>query len=156
MDCLENSPGDWLANARNDFGQRFARVLRQSWDRNVSDHLAAFPLESAAPEADLRKAYGTTVALALVFQGQVFAGTIGDSTVFLVRQEAGVPTAVDLLAGENGAGPGLTTDSLASSDAVYKWKHQTLPLDEVRMVMAATDGFADSLADPKGTLLALQ
>lgn len=156
VDCLKNHPGDWLVNARNEFGQHFARNLRQSWENNVLDHLQDFPLESAAPQTDPGKAYGTTVALALVFQGHVFAGAIGDSTVALVRQEAGLTTAVDLLAAEKAEGLGLTTDSLASSDAVYKWKHQVLPLDEVRMVVAATDGFTDSLADPVTTLLALQ
>ncbi len=156
VDSLEKQPDDWLMNARNEFGQRFVRHLRQSWERNVTEHLAAYPLEDIGHNIDRFKAYGTTVALALVFQGQVFAGSIGDSTVFLVREEAGATKALDLLTGEKAEGLGLTTDSLASADVVYKWKHKTLSLAETRMIVAATDGFADSLANPLLTLAALQ
>ena len=151
VDCLEKQPDDWLDNARNEFSQRFVRHLRQSWEANVTGHLAAFPLQPAAPGVEALKPYGTTVALAVVF-----AGAIGDSTVFLVREEAGAGTAVDLLAGAKADGLGLATDSLASTDAVYKWKHKMLPLAQTSMLLASTDGFADSLADPLQTLAALQ
>ncbi len=156
VNCLENQPDDWLINARNEFSQRFIRQLYQSWERNVTEHLDAYPLEPASQGTDLFKAYGTTVALALIFHEQVFAGSIGDSTVFLVREEVGATNALDLLTGEKAEGLGLTTDSLASADAIYKWKYKMLPLAETHMIVAATDGFADSLANPLHTLLSLQ
>ncbi len=156
VDCLEKQPADWLDNVRTEFSQRFVRHLRQTWEANVTGHLAAFPMQPAASGVEALKPYGTTVALAVVFAGQLFAGAIGDSTLFLVREEAGAGTAADLLAGAKADGLGLATDSLASADAVYKWKHKMLPLAETRMVLASTDGFKDSLADPLKTLADLQ
>ena len=231
VDCLEKQPDDWLDNARNEFSQRFIRHLRQTWEVSVTSHLAAFPMQPADSGVEALKPYGTTVALAVVFAGQVFAGAIGDSTVFLVREvnvvdparhtgrdcrypehrevnvgagsepnavelasavgrnksvlagdsgeltgrmpetvvarpysgllhpplnSTALGTAVDLLAGAKADGLGLATDSLASADAVYKWKHKMLPLAETRMVLVSTDGFKDSLADPLKTLADLQ
>ncbi len=154
---LEEQPGDWLSNARNEFTLRFAKHLRQIWERNVDEHLTACPLQSAAQDAEsARKVYGTTVAVALAFQGHIFAGAVGDSTVFIVKEEEGEPAAVDLLIGDKNDTLGLTTDSLASADAAYRWKHRILPVDGVQMVLAATDGFADSLAEPARALASLQ
>ncbi|MFM8331801.1 MAG: protein phosphatase 2C domain-containing protein [Candidatus Methylumidiphilus sp.] len=154
---LEDRPDDWLPNARNEFGLRFAKLLRQIWERTVDEHLAACPLQVAAQDAEsARKVYGTTVAVALIFHGQMFAGAVGDSTVFLVKDAAGEVAAVDLLTGDKNDALGLATDSLASADAAYRWKHRVLPLDGVQMVLAATDGFADSLAEPGRVLASLQ
>lgn len=153
VECIERQPDDWLPNVRNDFGVRFARSLRKAWERNVDEHLIGCPLADTQPGSDAAyRAYGTTVALALVFKDRVFAGAIGDSTIFLVTNDGGEVAAVDVLIGEKSEALGLTTDSLAASDAAYKWKHRSLPLREVRLLLAATDGFADSLAAPLRTL----
>lgn len=156
VECYEQSPEDWFANARNDFGARFARMLRQSWERNVTEHLAAYPLAEAEQQhASGPNAYGTTIALALVFRDQVFVGAIGDSTVLLVCETAGGVVAEDLLAGAPSEALGLATHSLASAAAASHWQHRVLCLGEVRLLCAVTDGFTDSLADPARTVAKL-
>lgn len=154
VECYEQSPGDWFTNARNDFGARFARMLRQAWERNVTEHLAAYPLtEAEQQQASGQNAYGTTIALALVFRDQVFVGAIGDSTVLVVCDSGGGETAADLLAGDGSQALGLTTHSLASADAACRWQIRVLPLEKVHLLCAVTDGFTDSLTDALRTLV---
>jgi serine/threonine protein phosphatase PrpC len=158
VECLEASPSDWLSGVSHEFAWGLPRRLRQLWFQIVCDHLRGSPLEDKDEIVEASKAYGTTVALALAFNGQLFAGAIGDSAIDVVTDTGRATLAVDILEdGENGANHlGLTTDSLASTNAAARWRYKILPLDQVRLVAAATDGFADSLADPLATLQSIQ
>jgi hypothetical protein len=154
VDHYEQQPDDWFANARNDFGLRFARMLRQAWERRVEEHLSAHPPDPTGNPPGL-SAYGTTIALALVFRDQVFVGAVGDSTVLAVRAAEGGAVAADALAGAAADTLGLATHSLASADAPSRWQHRALPLGGLRLLCAVTDGFTDSLADAQSTLVGL-
>lgn len=148
--CFEQAPDSWLENVRNEFASRFPKHLHQAWQRRVEEDFQRDPPADVAPGSDpAYRLYGTTVALALVFQGYVFVGAIGDSTLYRLREAGG---AEDLLAGQGRRELGLTTDSLASREAPYKWRHRVLPLDEAPMLVAVTDGFSDSLAEPLAAL----
>ena len=156
VDCLEQHPDDWFTELRNEFGQRFARKLRQVWQRQVEEHLQDHPLTN---NKDPESVYGTTVALALVFQDYLFVGAIGDSKIFVIWNQQTDALAqnnseegLDVLAGSGGEHLGLTTHSLASDHAVSKWHHRVLPLVDIGLVCVTTDGLSDSLADTRRTL----
>lgn len=158
-ECVEKKPENWLANIRGDFGSHFAKKLRQIWLNKVKEHLEIYPLTDAdkkLTDADKKSeseytVYGTTVALAIIFQGQLFTGTIGDSSVLIITKEDEV---LNVLASEqNELEPlGLATHSLVQENAALKWKHNILSVDKVKMLCAVTDGFTDSLADITQTL----
>lgn len=149
----ESEPDNWLANASNDFSSRFSRSVLKVWESKTQEHLSEHPYtEEQARFTGSTKPYGTTVAVALVFRNYLFAGSIGDSSVLLVKKSRGDLSAADILAIENKECLGLSTDSLVSSNAASSWKYKVYPLDEVRFICAVTDGFTDSLADVTLTL----
>ena len=156
VDCLDQNPEDWVANAQNDFGSRFARMLKQAWTRHVTEHLSSNPLEGPelTPDA-MYQCYGTTIAMALVFHDQVYAGAIGDSAVIVVTDGEGDAKSIDWLAGGSASHLGLITDSLASDNAVSCWSHRVFALREVALLCAVTDGFTDSLRDVSEALRSL-
>ncbi|ALU42389.1 PP2C family serine/threonine-protein phosphatase [Pseudoalteromonas rubra] len=145
-----DNPGNWLSHLRHDFGPRFAHKLRQTWLDRVTEHLKEHPFkeDELALNSTPINAYGTTIALAVVFNGQVFVGAIGDSGVFAVLNNG----EFFVLNDTEDNNLGLTTNSLSQSDAPQQWKFKIIALDEVKMMCAVTDGFSDSLADIQLTL----
>lgn len=145
VDCLEGEPEQWYENSRRSFEENFPRWLRENWLARVKRH---------AGEGN-ETAYGTTVALAIVFQGRVFAGVIGDSTILILRETDS--TEPDLFTDTMPAASlGLSTASLASADAVSRWSTRVMALDDARLIAAVTDGFTDSIANLRETLFALR
>ncbi len=142
VDCLEREPAQWFENSRRDFEEKLPRWLRENWLARVKRH-AADGNETA---------YGTTVALAIVFNGQVFAGVIGDSTILILRATA--DSTPDLFSDPTSVG--LSTASLASADALAQWTTRVMALDDARLIAAVTDGFTDSIDSLAQTLFPLR
>lgn len=145
VESLEREPESWKNIVSNRFSTDFAEHLHQRWNVMVDAHMGKDVKFS-------RSAYGTTIAMALIFQGFIYAGAIGDSSVLIVKnsKEAG-----DILAGKDSSMLGLETNSLAQKDAANKWTAQVLPLDDVNLLCTVTDGFTDSLTSTPNTLIAL-
>ena len=114
-------------------------------------HLNCHPVEESIKENNI-SIYNTTIALAIIFDGQIFFGAIGDSTVLVLKKNDQV---LDVLAGYQDKPLGLTTASLVQDNAAVNWKSDRVSMDSVKMVCVVTDGFTDSLADPSQTLLSL-
>jgi serine/threonine protein phosphatase PrpC len=144
IDVYENYPQSWVEMVREDFLGRFGRMLVNNWTRMVLAHSG----DTGNDEDAVLKRYGTTVTLALVFKNHLFSGRIGDSSAYTLH--TGKKTEVQALFEEDENSPalGLATASLCSKDAYRKWQVKILPLDNVPMVVLATDGFADSLKSP--------
>lgn len=142
VNCLECEPAQWFENSRRDFEEKVPRWLRENWLARV---------RRQAEEGN-ETAYGTTVAVAIVFNGKVFAGVIGDSTILILRNTADAEP--DLFSEPTELG--LSTDSLASADAVARWTTRVMALDDASLIAAVTDGFTDSIACLAQTLASLR
>ena len=147
IDVFEKYPADWAEAVKKDFRERLGKMLVSNWVRMVEAH--ANDTEKNTDE--VVKLYGTTVSLALVFNNHLFTGRIGDSSVFAVINENKKPEVKNLfeINEEASQNVGLGTASLCSADAYRKWQTETAPLSGIQMLFLATDGFADSLKDPK-------
>ena len=150
IDVYEKYPDNWVEMVKEDFSGRFGKMLVSSWVRMVEAHA-----NDVGNNSDEKiKQYGTTISIALVINNYLFSGKIGDSSVFaLVNQNKADEVKNLFEADENRNGNlGLETASLCSRDAYRKWQIQTLSLDDIKMLFLATDGFTDSLKDPKGEI----
>ena len=86
----------------------------------------------------------------LVINDRLFTGRIGDSSVFAIVDENKSDEVKNLFEADEAESEtiGLETASLCSREAFRKWQIQTLALNEIKMILLATDGFTDSLKDP--------
>lgn len=146
IDVFEKYPANWVEAVKKDFTERFGKMLVSNWGRMVEAHAN----DTEEKKDDVVKLYGTTVALALVFNSHLFTGRIGDSSVFaMVNQNKKLHVhnffETD---GEENQSLGLGTASLCSRDAYRKWQVGAAPLNDIHMLLLATDGFADSLKEP--------
>ncbi len=112
------------------------------------------PIAEKKSSASLRP-YGTTIALAILFESLLFAGAIGDSTIYTLGQDTVAPEPMFLAqfptAPAGLTAVGLSTDSLCSAGAPYAWNStwQTLDLlGQLNMICLTTDGMPDSLLKP--------
>jgi serine/threonine protein phosphatase PrpC len=139
---------------KEDFSCRFGKMLVHSWVRMVEAHANDTNENNQNSEkaGEIVKLYGTTLSVALVFNGRLFSGRIGDSSVFAVMKQHKKQEVKNLFESDQAEAPGLGTASLCSKDAYRKWQIQALPLDDILLLLLATDGFADSLQDPKGEI----
>jgi serine/threonine protein phosphatase PrpC len=147
--AMESNPAHWYEEARDDFTNRFGKSLTDSWRSHVKRHYASHPMEGVAEESERSyELYGSTVSLCLVFNEYLFAGRIGDSSTYILQDLPGGP-AVEEPFEDVSEQPGLGTASLCSKEAYRKWQSHARSLSGVKLVMLATDGFADSLARPQ-------
>jgi serine/threonine protein phosphatase PrpC len=154
IDVFEHYPETWVELVKEDFAARFGKMLVNNWVRMVEAHARD---TAAGNPAETIKRYGTTVSLALVFQKYLFAGRIGDSSVYTLFNDGkknGKKQAAPLFDEEQAEGGslGLATPSLCSKDAFRKWQARSLALEGVVMALLATDGFADSLKEPAAVI----
>jgi serine/threonine protein phosphatase PrpC len=151
IDVYEKFPDNWVSMVKDDFSIRFGKMLVNNWVRMVEAHANETTNDTDA----IIKLYGTTVSVALVFNNHLFTGRIGDSSVFAVVDQNKKIETKDLFEAydDENASPDLSTASLCSREAYRKWQMQVLPLDDIKMLLLATDGFMDSLDDPKGTVM---
>ncbi|MCC5841708.1 MAG: protein phosphatase 2C domain-containing protein [Opitutales bacterium] len=157
-----------------DFRGRFARRLLARW----RELLEAAPARASEAESESQpasdaevetwkrwKAFGTTLTGALILPDEVFLGRIGDSDAFLVYEPSGAgPLIVENPFADADADSGLIgleTHSLSSREAHLHWRTARRSMegypDQRRLValVLATDGFADSFADPEKVVRAM-
>ena len=145
IDVYENYPDRWVEMVKEDFSGRFGKMLVSSWIRMVESHAN----EKENNPDEIIKLYGTTISVALAVNDRLFIGRIGDSSIFSLVNQNNKDTVINLFNAEGKESEiiGLETESLSSREAYRKWRIQALALDEVKMVILATDGFTDSLRD---------
>lgn len=144
-------PGSWLKNAESQFDLPFSNNLKQYWNEKVDKHLKDNPAQEGELVEGI-EAYGTTIALAVIYEGQVFLGAIGDSSVFVILNDEQV---LNVINGSEEGPLGLSTHSLVQKKAAANWKRMRVSIDNLKMVCAVTDGFTDSLGSIPHTLVSL-
>jgi serine/threonine protein phosphatase PrpC len=146
-DATEQYPDNWLEMVIEDFSGRFGKMLVSNWVRMVEAHAN----EKENDQDEIIKLYGTTISVALVVNDCIFIGRIGDSSIFVIVDQNNKCTAKNPFEADDAENEatGLETASLSSREAHRKWQVQTLPLDEIKMILLATDGFTDSFKDIK-------
>ena len=119
------------------------------WREQVTTHAEDHPGDDVKFDTieSLRR-YGTTLAVALIFDNMYFLGVIGDSAVYIVREDGEAITAIRFPPAEQGS-IGLGTASLCLPDAMYHWNPQVIRVDSfednIVMILVTTDGLIDSL-----------
>jgi len=147
IDTYENYPDNWVDMVKADFSSRFGKMLVSNWVRMVEAHAN----EKDNNSDNIIKQYGTTISVTLVVNNHMFIGKIGDSSIFAVIDQNKNNDVKNLFEADDSEAEtlGLETASLCSREAYRKWQTQSLSLDEVKMIILATDGFTDSLKDTK-------
>ena len=147
IDVFEKHPENWAEIVKSDFRDRLGKILVNNWLHMVEAH--ANETEKSIDE--IAKLYGTTVSLAFAFNKHLFIGKIGDGSVFAVKKDK--KNHVQNMFDADETSLGLGTASLCSKDAFRKWQTEIVPLDDIKMVFMATDGFADSLQNPAEAIM---
>ena len=145
VDVYEKFPDNWAELVKEDFSGRFGKMLVSNWLRMVESHAG----EKETYTDETVKLYGTTVSVALVVNDRLFAGRVGDSSVFVLSGQNNNVSVKNIFEADEkeSENPGLETASLCSHEAYRKWQIKTMALDEVKMILLATDGFSDSFRD---------
>jgi serine/threonine protein phosphatase PrpC len=149
VELVERQPAQWRRTAQREFQTYFGRWVRRAWEQLVLQDRQKQP-EYPAGAGDPFRPYGTTIAVLLLFGNLAFAGAIGDSVIYVVK--AGDRPAVSCAFPQDPSLMGGQTHSLSSADAHYQWTSLTVSLDELGMLVLATDGFSDSLEYPEATV----
>jgi serine/threonine protein phosphatase PrpC len=147
----------WLGKAHTNINHRFQRQLLSYWKKLVMDHAENNPEEGVEPtsEASMNR-YGTTIVVAIVVEDWVILGVLGDSTIYTVLECDGEISVQERLT-LSSTGVGLGTDSMVSSNAIYAWRTENIPIGftksqnnyTLKMLLLTSDGMPDSLTDPK-------
>jgi len=146
IDVYEKYPDNWIEMVKEDFSGRFGKMLVSNWIRMVESHAN----ETKDNPDEIIKLYGTTISIGLVINNYLFTGKIGDSSIFAYLNHNKMDFVKNLFENEdNNNNLGLGTSSLCSREAYLKWQIQILSLKDVKMLFMTTDGFTDSLKNPK-------
>jgi serine/threonine protein phosphatase PrpC len=128
-----------------EFEKRFVRKLLKRWYELIEKHYEENPLDS--PIDTIATLYGCTISFVLVCEDKVFAGQIGDGAIFhyTTNQEK----VFTILSDVNSNTLGLSTDSLCSSNAIYRYFCKTFPINPSSsgILLLSTDGLVDSLQE---------
>ena len=145
--------GDGPAGAMKNAAEfTLPRMLETRWKQRVAAHLGENPLgvEASHIGADMDPAmtYGTTLVGAVVHRGVLVAWQIGDGDLVLISPEGDV---TEPLAPEKPV-LGVETESLCQTDAwnLVRVHWRRLAVEPVALVIACTDGLANSFAGPDG------
>ncbi|MCL2720595.1 MAG: protein phosphatase 2C domain-containing protein [Treponema sp.] len=151
IDTFEKFPNNWIEMVKDDFQGRFGKMLVNNWVRMVEAHAN----DTENNPDDVIKLYGTTISIGLVFNNCFFSGKIGDGSIYSISYQDKKFLVNNLFETDdkNSENLGLATASLCSRDAYKKWQMQVLFLEDIKMLFLVTDGFTDSLKDPKKEIL---
>lgn len=159
VDAKEKHPTNWLQYVRKDINQRFQQNLINIWKQKVIAHATEYPEPNVIADSEVSMSrYGTTVVVAISFDGWLIFGGLGDSAIYVVYENNNTLTAMERLATTKDSNSvGLGTDSMISSHAVYAWRTEimqeitALPQGDLtlKMLLLTSDGMPDSLTDPK-------
>ncbi|WP_081621796.1 protein phosphatase 2C domain-containing protein [Thioalkalivibrio sp. ALE11] len=159
VSAQSNHPTDWARLVKHE-ANRLGRNLVQHWRRRIEGH-AGIKSEEGVSDQDLEciGRYGTTVAMVVMYESTLIAGSIGDSSIFTVEHsEPSGEVRVNDVTPQRDRGVGLATESLVSPNAHHSWQAKAMVIDELidetelAMVLLTTDGMTDSLEDPKQSI----
>jgi hypothetical protein len=145
VDCAQRHIEGTGSEHRSDPGLVLA--ITDAWNAAVDEHFGRHGWTDAersavSSTADHRAAYGSTLLLAVLADSQLTAVQIGDGDILAISEDGTMrrplAEADQLVAGE--------TWSIASPDAADRALTTAIPLDGLRMILVATDGYANSFA----------
>ena len=159
VSAQSNHPTDWARMVNHEASNRLGRNLVQHWRRRTEEHARLNP-EEGVSDQDLEwiGRYGTTVAMVVMYESMLIAGSIGDSSIFTVEyREPSDEVRVKEVIPQRHGGVGLATESLVSPNAHHSWQAETMLVDEseLAMVLLTTDGMTDSLDAAEESILSL-
>lgn len=134
---------EFMLNTRKwkSFEQMFCKMAQARWVELIRHQLRLYDVAPAL----LRK-YGTTLLSALVWRERVYMAQLGDGIICALDWDDN-PTYVV----EPPSGPiQNATYSLCSSNAEACWRFTSLPVEQVKTLMLASDGLTDSFTEPSG------
>jgi hypothetical protein len=156
--CLALRSADGARGVIASLPTRLAAV----WTERVGRHLASFPLSDGelsrvaalegprsrrALEVHPEIAYGTTLILAVAAGGHLVVAQLGDGDLLVVDRVGKVMRPFE----RDPELVGNRTWSLASKDAAMRCKTSLVPeADHIDLILAATDGYANSYASATG------
>lgn len=128
-----------------EFEKRFVRKLLKKWYELIEKDYKENP--SDVPVDNIATLYGCTLSFVLVCEDEAFAGQIGDGAIY--HYTADQERVSTILSDINSDTLGLSTDSLCSSNAIYRYFYKIFKIDHSSsgILLLSTDGLVDSLQE---------
>ena len=134
------------------FKHGFCGDMLKEWRKHIEkDYLQKQNAEQGQEASFNQKYYGTTLLTAMVYEGQILCGQIGDGDIFLVNKEECtrlIPEETDMLGSE--------TRSLITPNAERFWRVKSELLAESNALVMMTDGLSNSFASDEELAIFLQ
>lgn len=160
-ECWEALAGDARRFVGEQVAAKLPSAISTTWLAQVEHNLSVSPLTDAeiarsgnaeSITAHPELAYGTTLLVCLAVAGSMVACQVGDGDILAVRSDGEVlrllPPDVRLI--------GSTTTSLASRSAGddFRSGHFDAHLEQIEVVLAASDGYVNSFRSDEGFVTA--
>lgn len=132
-----------VATFKSDFPRQLVRRWRERVERDAESRLGPVDNSGSHPLPTVIARYGTTLLVALAYDGVAVLGQIGDGVIGVINADGTVefPLAVD------SEDVGGVTDSLSSSEAHLRWRTAAVDVRDGRAIVLCTDGIVNSLPD---------
>ncbi|MEJ7707563.1 MAG: PP2C family serine/threonine-protein phosphatase [Nocardioidaceae bacterium] len=143
---LERPDGTGLA----DLAASLPAAIVADWNVAVAKHYSRHPWTETergrmGAAASHREAYGSTVLIAVACEADLLLAQIGDGDILVVAADGVTRRPLQPQTGPVGG----ETWSVAAEDAAYRAVTYCGSTDDVRMLLMATDGYANSFASPE-------
>ena len=126
---------------KKSFERQFSKTVQARWVELIRHQYRLYQLAPA-----LVRKHGTTLLSVLVWRGRVYMAQLGDGIICALDWNDHPTYVVEPTSGpiQN------ATHSLCSSDADQNWRFASLPVEQVKTLMLASDGLTDSFAALSG------
>lgn len=137
---IGNSPKE--SEKQREFKRGFIRKVLQNWHSLIEEDFKTNQRESN--NNSIATLYGCTLSFAIICKNEVFAGQIGDGAILHYQEKQHSVVSVMTTEKNN---IGLSTDSLCSDNAIYKYNFNIFKLTPKTkgILLLTTDGLIDSL-----------
>ena len=131
-----------------EFEKRFIRAYMHLWHQLIKKN---FEQEKRQKDYDnkvsIATLYGCTLSFVFICDNEVYAGQIGDGAVY--HYDKGMRDIIAVVSSIDSDAIGLSTDSLSSSNAIYRYNYKrfTLSPSAKGILLISTDGLLDSLQE---------
>ena len=143
---IAQEPSD--AEKDREFKKSFIRTYMRLWHQLIKED---FEREERQKEHDptvpIATLYGCTLSFVLICDNEVFAGQIGDGAVYHYNKSR--EDIVAVVSSVDSDAIGLSTDSLSSANAIYRYNYKRFILSPSSkgILLISTDGLLDSLQE---------
>ena len=136
-------------NEKNrEFERRFIRTYMHRWHQLIKED---FEKEERQKYQDSKvpipTLYGCTLSFVFICDNEVYAGQIGDGAVYHYNKSK--EDIIAVVSSIDSDAIGLSTDSLSSANAIYRYKYKRFMLSHSAngTLLLSTDGLLDSLQE---------